>query len=636
MNMSESRVRQMCRSGKLRGAKKTAGIWALPLRGDPRLSDIYFPEHLTKQIDPSAIAGEKKDQALKRLGLVKQFEKFSAQLVRSGKNRTDAVKIFCKQEGISQGSLYRWIRDYRRDGLEGLIDNRGGRYRDDIITEEAFEYFKSLYLDEKRLSLRQCLIMVEHLDKRHSKGWKIPSLSSMRRLVKDRIPKAVLVRYREGKEAYEAKCAPYIQTDIDSIEPGDIWVGDHHQFNCFIRHRGKWVRPWLTAWQDSRSRAVVGFYVSTSPNQTTILQATRRAIVKHGPPSMVKIDNGRDYDSQMWTGVTKAGRKKRRALDAGYIDETHFTGLYGLMGIDVSFAQPYHPQAKKVERFFDTLDMQFTKTFDTYCGKHSRVKPEKLQELLKAERAIKNANNLETFEQLLGEYIEVYNNSAHSGEGMNGQTPNEVLSSRVSVRRLADGVLDLLTRVWTGELKVGKNGIRIHGVYYGQYDAALMQYQGRVVRASYDPDDMSRVWVYCAGKMEFVAIAEQAQLVGYGSKVDEEDLRKALRQKAKAKKFVSDAVNKRLTASSDLTRLAIMSARDRTREAESDDVQKNIKPVRTPLDGQVTRHRRREIQRAVKKAAGAEGTTHIIDLDIPIGVKEEKPKKPLLDLGLFD
>ena len=142
----------------------------------------------------------------------------------------------------------------------------------------------------------------------------------------------------------------------------------------------QWVRPWLTAWTDMRSRTLVGWHVNTGGNQTTIMRALRRGVDSYGPPESVKIDNGRDYDSEMWTGTTKA--KRRKSLKAGYIDETMVTGLYGMLGISVSFSIPYHPQSKPIERFFHTVDIQFTKTFDTYCGKDHARKPTALKNTL--------------------------------------------------------------------------------------------------------------------------------------------------------------------------------------------------------------------------------------------------------------
>jgi putative transposase len=91
------------------------------------------------------------------------------------------------------------------------------------------------------------------------------------------------------------------------------------------------------------------------------LRAFKRGCETYGPPDAVKIDNGKNYDSEMWTGTTK---KKRKALKKGYLDEKRIAGLYGKLGINVSFAIPYNAKAKPIERFFATLDDQFVRTMD--------------------------------------------------------------------------------------------------------------------------------------------------------------------------------------------------------------------------------------------------------------------------------
>jgi transposase InsO family protein len=443
--------------------------------------------------------------------------------------------------------------------------------------------------------------------------WRIPPMRTMHTLVNKRIPLAVQVLHREGMAAYEAKCAPYIQVDPDSVEPGQWWIGDHHQLNCWVRHRDRWIRPWITAWMDMRSRELVGWYISACPNQTTVLVAMRRAIEKHGPPESVKIDNGKDYDSQMWTGTTKT---RRRAAKAGYIDAATVAGIYAMLDIAVSFAIPYHPQSKLIERFFDTVDVQFTKAVDTYCGKDANRKPEHLSDMLKSEHTIAEAYSLAEFAEVFGEYAKVYSNSVHTGWGMKGKSPGQVMASRSSRRVLKEGVLDLLMRVWSGELKIGKNGVRFRGLYYGQYDSDLLVRQGRKVRVSYNPDDLSVVYVYDAVTWKLIAVAEQNQLVAYGDAVPEGEVREAMAQKSRALKLCKGQVNKQLTANMDLASLAI---RARRKDAEPDPAPArvaSIRPVGTPLDGQVDEHARQRAVKVVRKAAGAEATRTVLDIDL--------------------
>ncbi|MCK9243646.1 MAG: transposase domain-containing protein [Dehalococcoidales bacterium] len=627
LGKTERHIRRMCLEGKLRGAVKDGSDWRIPLAADARLSCCAGKAEEADQL--LDVPAKKRNEALTRLGLVQEAEKYCSLAVREGRPRTAALDEFAAAKGVPIRTLQRWTAAYKDGGLIGLVDNRGrSKFRSERISPEAFELFKSMYLSQQQLSLKSCWQNIRYVNNTQQLGWKIPSLSYMHRLVDELIPLPARVLHREGLAAYEAQCAPYIQKDPDSVEPGAVWIGDHSQFNCWVRHRGNWVRPWITAWQDMRSRAIVGIHISASPNQTTIMLAMKRGIEKYGPPDSVKIDNGKDYDSELFTGTTK---ERRKAVRKGYIDEHFVAGLYAMMNIGISFSIPYHPQSKAIERFFDTLDVQFTKTFDTYCGKDTQRKPEDLAELLKNERQIAEAYSLEQFAELVNSYIDVYNNSAHGGAGMEQRTPLEVLNTRQYTRTLQTGVLDLLMRVWSGEIVVGKNGVRFKGIWYGQYDERLLMAQGQKVRVAYDPDDMRNVHIYDATTLTLITIAEQNQLVSYGKAVNEEALREATKQKARAVKITRQFRDSRLTANTDLTTLTLNAMRESARPAPASRPAR-LRPVITPLNEQVQSVRKLEIIKEVRKAAGGEAITRVLGLDIDVDMLRQNDK----GIKLFD
>jgi len=575
------------------------------------------------------VPANKRNKALKQLGLIQEFAGFVKTI---GRTRSEALGVFCSQKSISKRTFQRWLAKYKAQGLIGLVDTRGGgKFISQTISPEAFELFKSMYLTEQQMTVKACWQNICFINKNESHNWKVPPLQYMYRIVKRRIPMPVQVLHREGLAAYEAKCAPYIQTDPDSVEPGQVWVGDHSEFNCKVFYRGKWIRPWLTAWMDMRSRTIVGWHISFGPNQTTVLLAMKRAIEKYGPPDMVKIDNGRDYDSLMFTGTTKV---KRRMIRRGYLDEQWVAGIYAMMDITISFAIPYHPQSKAIERVFDTIDMQFTKTFKTYCGKDAQRKPEDHNELLKSEK-LKAESTIEKFTNQVSNYIKAYNSTAHSGAGMDDKTPLEVLATRQSQRVLPEGVAELVLRVWSRELIVGKNGVRFRGIYYGQYDVNLFAHQGKRVRVNYDPDDLRTIHIYDAATTNLLAIADQNQLIQYGRAVDEQSLRDAMRQKSRAVKIARQFRDSRLVANMDLTDLTIAAMREAAKEkpqAETERTRPRLRPVITPLNKQVREVQRQEIIKAVKKASGAESLTKVLDFDFSL----LKPERDSEKLEFFD
>jgi len=628
-------IRMMCVMGRFPGAFKTGSRWKIPRSAHPKLTAGRGPANLADSEELRDLPARKRDDALRRLGIIQRFERFAAERCRGTRANKMAAGLFtAQQEGVTKRSLERWISRYKKEGLLGLVDSRGGgKFNGQIISDEAFEYFKSLYLDARQPTLTQCWQNLRFINESEQRGWTIPAMRAMYNYVRNRIPLGVLVLHREGLNAYEAKCAPYIQLDPDSVEPGDVWVGDHSPFNCWIRHRGKWVRPWITAWEDLGSRMLLGWHISACPNQSTILLAMKRACEKYGPPESVKIDNGRDYDSEMWTGTTK---KKRKALEKGYLDEQMVAGIYAMMDVAVSFAIPYNAKAKRIERIFDTIDQQFAKTVPTYCHKDVIRRPEDMARMLNDPKVIANGYDLEGFANVFARYAKAYNNTAHSGEGMDGRTPAEVLASRTRQRIMAEGVLELLMRVWSGELTVGKNGVRFKKMYYGQYNMELAIYQGKKVRVSYDPDDLRTLYIYDSKTLRLVTTAEQNQLIKYGRAVDEDSLRFAMRQKSQRKRIERQYRDTALTANMDLTDLTIRAMAEGEKGRKGTEAEehrgKTIRPVRTPLDDQVAEHKRREIVKAVKKAAGAESTKTVLDLDFSL----LKPKNKYEGVRIFN
>ena len=74
---------------------------------------------------------------------------------------------------------------------------------------------------------------------------------------------------------------------------------------------------------------------------------------------------------------------------------------------------------------------------------------------------------------------------------------------------------------------------------------------------AYDPDDVSRVWVYDSKTMKLITEAEQAQMVAYGAAASDGDVREGMRMTRRAKKVVREYCDASLTANMDTVALAM-------------------------------------------------------------------------------
>lgn len=613
LGVSQRHVRRLCRSGKLAGSVWCGQGWDIPRTADVRLCEAKSPQPRSASLNTASIPPDKLQTAVWRRGIIEQCEEQCATFVREGGTRSVAMAVFSKQAGVPVRTLQRWRQRVKDRGLTGLIDSRGrGNSFGPVISPDAWNEFLGLYLDEREPTVKSCWQMIGFVNQQQQHGWTIPSLRTMQQYINEHIPKPVSILHRKGLNAFLSQCAPYIEKDIDSVEPGAVWIGDHHQCDCWVRYRNRWIRPWLTAWEDMRSRAIVGAKVTVSPNSTTILQAMRDGVERFGPPDSVLQDNGKDYDCQMFTGMTKTVRITKRVRT----DEPLAAGLYAMMGVGVQFALPYNAQAKAIERLFGTVESQFFKTFKTYCGKDTISRPEALFDYMATQKAIDEAMDFDEFVAAFEAYRGVYNQTVHTGKGMDGRSPMQVLSQRTSRRVMADGVMDLLLRNWTPEAVVGKNGVTVRGLRYGQYDTSLLMHQGRKVRCTYEPDDMSRVSVYAMPSYQLLTIAEQNQLVGYGTAAGEADVREAMAARSRARRTVRNYKPAARVAAMNLTDLTIAAMRDRTVETDPPDQAATLRPVATAMDGNVKLHRQLVNQKKVRRAAGADGITHVVDLQL--------------------
>jgi transposase InsO family protein len=99
-----------------------------------------------------------------------------------------------------------------------------------------------------------------------------------------------------------------------------VWNADHHQFDVMVSHEGRTCRPWLTAFQDVRSRKILGWHISADGGNTdTILSAMVLAMDAAGVPEETYFDWGKDFASKAVGGVA---RKLRMAgeIDSAILD----------------------------------------------------------------------------------------------------------------------------------------------------------------------------------------------------------------------------------------------------------------------------------------------------------------------------
>lgn len=454
-----------------------------------------------------------------KLNVVLKYREFKRAYPKADK-MTEFLKQYNEQTEniLTKRQINHWEHKYEREGINGLIDRRGGYNKGcSDIPDEVWKTFLALYLKESKPTKEQCYRMIVD----YFPTLEIPHISAFTRKLEG-LGKDALILGREGMKAYNDKVMPTMQIDYELIPSNMQWVADHHIFDVLVvDENGHVFRPWLSGWFDRGSRFIVGYVVNkVSPNSDIVLDSFAKACHKCGIPDEALLDNGKDYkvydlfNNDFALSVTKQ------------------------MGIKVTNAIPFNAKAKPIERFFRTLEETYCKHLASYIGNDPKKRPEKMKKVNEKLKEIAMPYN--EFIEFIGNVIKTYNNSPHSGEGMNNRTPIEVYKNSFEkpLRMVkTEDILNMFLMRTTKALKVGKNGIRIPEIGERYEDIKLFEYFGKNVFARYNSDDLKQVYVFTE-QDEFICIAECKKFVDLGA--DAEVTKQTIRELNKRKKEIRE------------------------------------------------------------------------------------------------
>ncbi len=391
------------------------------------------------------------------------------------------VADYCAQHNLS--CTYASLRRYaRRLQTDGNVDRRGRggagpAPAGPTCTPAAWDYFCALWLTPQQRTVALCWEITRVESAR--RGWAWPALRTIQLRVQRELPAFHADYYRLGPTAWARQHSPRIQRDLSPIRPNERWVGDHARFDFLcLDEQGRPVRPWLTAWQEQRSRLLVGWQITTRPDSNTIIAAFRAGVLQYGAPAEVIIDNGKDYRAAGFSGG------KARKIDR---TKAKCASVLGRLDVRARFCIPFEPGSKAIESWFGTLHERYDKLHDSYCGRDPQHRPEDLYARLR--RGGVELPTLPTVRQTFARYVAAFHQRPHSGDGMAGQCPQHVFDhcDPLPRRTLPRAQLDELLKK-TVVVKVSKRGVRYQGVYYGQGEARLRTLHGQQVQLALDPE----------------------------------------------------------------------------------------------------------------------------------------------------
>lgn len=425
-----------------------------------------------------------------------------------------------RAKSISWTTMWRWETTLREEGMAALAPVPGGPGGSEP-GPQAWAFFQTLYLTTNKRTIRDCWRQTRAQAAR--KRWPWPSYAVIARKVGRDIPHATKVLHREGRKAHEDQCVPFVQRDYEGLAPNDWWVVDHHQLDiAAIGPNGRPVFPWITLWQDVKSRRPMGVMLHFGPKLDVVLASLRRALLIYGVPANLLFDNGKEFRARQFTG----GRRKKIRYET---DPTRVRAALHALPVEVHFAQPFNAKSKPNERTFLTIRRQFSKQWHGYRGNNPQNRPEGVDQVIADYRDNGLIPKAADLEAALVDWLEnVYCKNVHRGQGMNGRSPEQVYEGELrQVTRVSDDELILLMMRTTEPRLVRRNGIHLFGRWFNAPE--LFAYKGRKVYARFDPAQVGILYIHDLDD-SLVCVAHRKDMLAWGA--SHADLRNAHRLKS--------------------------------------------------------------------------------------------------------
>jgi putative transposase len=527
--VDESTVKRNVSAGKYRtrladeisanGRRKTLiDVHSLSIPAQIKYYRVEEAQGATPAARLSGVSEEARKVGLERLAIVNEAEEIRERYRLSvggadGAGAVSALTALAASHKISYATLCRWRADFKREGFVGLLPKYGAG-RGSRIDPRIKEAIETEWLQPKKLSQQQVYEIVAQWCAEQLLP--APSYKTVQRII-DKIPAAVATYHRSGRAKWASDAMPKETRDLSTIAVNEWWCGDHREFDCFVRVGNKVMRPWLTSWEDLRSRAIVGRCISFQPNSGTIATAFRAGVLNYGAPQHVYIDNGRDYNAHYLNGKVK----QFAAVDLSQAAQ----GVFAQLGIRVHHAIPYSAWSKPVERWHRNIT-SWERELPGWCGKDNKERPEKLAEEIHGGALL----TLDQFIALFDQWLAQYNARLHTAIGC---APNDLWAG-VERRIPETRALDLLL-MEEERRRVHPSGIKVFpGRWHWAGELAL--YVGNDVTVRYDRNDVGRVFVFLEGGRKFLCEAINKPLLTMGAA--KEDLAAAARKKRTAEREI--------------------------------------------------------------------------------------------------
>jgi putative transposase len=403
-------------------------------------------------------------------------------------SRSDLCRA-CHELGLKRSRLYQLIRAYRDNPVTSSLlprpagTTRGSRRLPDETEAVIAETLRDFYKTSQKPSINQVHKEIRRLCR--FRGVRAPSWYAVKVRIAA-IDPAELTLAREGPKAARDRFRP-VPGQYEAEHAFDVVQIDHTLVDVIVvdrQYRKPLQRPWLTLAIDVASRMIAGFYLTLeAPSTVSVALAIQHCVQPKeawlaglgmdaqwpvcGFPDSIHLDNAREFRSQ----ALKRGAEE-----------------YGVELIHRPVATPHY--GGHIERLIGTVMGAVHLLPGTTFSD--------IEERGDYDSEAKAAMTLDELERWMALEITRYHADRHGALGIPPLAAwREAVDRRVRPVRqphdLAGFMIDFLPSV---DRLVRRDGIHLFGLRY--WDDVLSIWAGRLgrpLRVSYDPRDLSKVFV---------------------------------------------------------------------------------------------------------------------------------------------
>jgi hypothetical protein len=275
-------------------------------------------------------------------------------------------------------------------------------------------------------------------------------------------------------------------------------------------------RPWLTIWYDLLTSLIWGWYLSLSPSSHTSGLAYANGVQTFGAQPFSRPDEGfycyiltdwgRDYRSHNWDGKEIAVHREAMRPDGGFelLLEQHRIGIVEELDLKHLLTRGKNPKENPVERVHRVISDWEQNTFNEYCGRDAKSRPERWHKLYAQHQRLAKGKQdpspfigFEQYREALDQFIARYNSSEHERLTLGGGrvVPAEEFSRLYTTRFEISAKTLALLLMKAEKRRVRKNGVQCFRKSWFYYHEAMSMFKGTDVEVRFSDDDYGRVFV---------------------------------------------------------------------------------------------------------------------------------------------